>query len=212
LLSTGLADDPSRDGARSYHAHFALGLAVVVSARKREETDELAKLYAAVFRAASQGLKVPILGKNPTFDPALMKTPAAKALKATTYISSSIAPWTLDKPTVKQVGQTWQSAYPGQDPRAAVQFGWAQAQVMYDSLNRACQDKGLSRAGLVKAAHEVSGIDTGGLIAQPLDYTKKGQPAERAVYLARPADVAGGLTPLPQIFDYPTAQSYNVSG
>jgi ABC-type branched-subunit amino acid transport system substrate-binding protein len=162
--------------------------------------------------AASQGLNVPILGNNPTFDPALMKTPAAKALKANAYISTSISPWTVDKPKVKEVGETWQAAYPKADAKAAVQFGWAQSQVMYEILKKACENKDLSRAGLVTAAHQISDVDTGGLIAQPLDYTKKGEPAERAVYIGRPADVAGGLTPLPKELDSEAAKSYDVAG
>ena len=93
-----------------------------------------------------------------------------------------------------------------------MQFGYAQAQVMYEILNQGCKNKDLSRAGLVKAAHQVSGIDTGGLIAAPLDYTKVGQPSERAVYIAKPADVIGGLRPLPGTFESATAKSYNVAG
>jgi ABC-type branched-subunit amino acid transport system substrate-binding protein len=162
--------------------------------------------------AASQGLNVPLVGNNPTFDPALMKTPAAKALKANAYISSSISPWTLDKPKVKSVGDSFRSAYPKTDPKAAVQFGYAQAQVMYEILKKACADKDLSRAGLVKASHEISGVDTGGLITEPLDYTKKGDPAERAVYIARPADVTGGLTPLPGTFDSNLGKNYKITG
>jgi ABC-type branched-subunit amino acid transport system substrate-binding protein len=162
--------------------------------------------------AASQGLNVPIVGNNPTFDPALMDTPATKALKANAYIVTSTAPWTVDKPKVKEVGASWQTAYPKDDPKFAVQFGWAQAQVMYEILNKACTNKDLTRAGLVKAAHEISAVDTGGLIAQPLDYTKKGEPAERAVYISRPADVTGGLTPLPGTFDSEAGKSYDVSG
>jgi ABC-type branched-subunit amino acid transport system substrate-binding protein len=162
--------------------------------------------------AASQGMRVPIVGNNPTYDPALLKTPAAKVIKANAYISGSIAPWTVDKPEVKQVGDAFAAAYPKSDPKAAVQFGYAQAQVMYEILSQACKNKDLSRAGLVKAAHQVSGIDTGGLISAPLDYTKVGQPSERAVYIAKPADVIGGLRPLPGTFESATAKSYNVAG
>jgi ABC-type branched-subunit amino acid transport system substrate-binding protein len=162
--------------------------------------------------AASQGMTVPIIGNNPTYDPALLKTPAAKVIKANAYISGSIAPWTVDKPQVKQVGDDFTAAYPKSDPKAAVQFGYAQAQVMYEILNQGCKNKDLSRAGLVKAAHQVSGIDTGGLISAPLDYTKVGQPAERAVYIARPADVVGGLRPLPGTFESATAKSYEIGG
>jgi ABC-type branched-subunit amino acid transport system substrate-binding protein len=162
--------------------------------------------------AASQGMTVPIVGNNPTYDPALLKTPAAKVIKANAYISGSIAPWTVDKPEVKRVGDAFAAAYPKSDPKAAVQFGYAQAQVMYEILNQGCKNKDLSRAGLVKAAHQVSGIDTGGLISAPLDYTKVGQPSERAVYIAKPADVIGGLRPLPGTFESATAKSYEIGG
>lgn len=60
LLSPGLAEEPSRDGRGSIRAKFALGVAVVVSARDRAETDALAKLYVAAFRAAI--LQHPSLG------------------------------------------------------------------------------------------------------------------------------------------------------
>jgi ABC-type branched-subunit amino acid transport system substrate-binding protein len=162
--------------------------------------------------AASQGMTVPIIGNNPTYDPALLKTPAAKVIKANAYIAGSIAAWTVPKPEVKQVGDDFTAAYPKSDPKAAVQFGYAQARVMYEILNQGCKNKDLSRAGLVKAAHQVSGIDTGGLISAPLDYTKVGQPSERAVYIAKPADVIGGLRPLPGTFESATAKSYDVAG
>jgi ABC-type branched-subunit amino acid transport system substrate-binding protein len=162
--------------------------------------------------AASQGMKVPIVGNNPTYDPALLKSPAAAAVKANAYISGSIAPWTLDKGGVQAVSKQFQAAYPKSVPKASVQFGWAQAQVMYEILNKACENKDLTRAGLVKAAHELSGIDTGGLIAGTLDYTKAGEPATRAVYIARPADVPGGLKALPGTFESDTAKSYDVAG
>jgi ABC-type branched-subunit amino acid transport system substrate-binding protein len=161
--------------------------------------------------AASQGMNVPIVGNNPTYDPALLKSPAAEAVKANAYISGSIAPWTLDKPEVQKVSQQFQAAYPKSDPKASVQFGWAQAQVMDEILNKACENKDLTRAGLIKAAHELSGVDTGGLIAGPLDYTKAGQPPTRAVYIARPADVKGGLKALPGTFESEAAKSYDVA-
>jgi ABC-type branched-subunit amino acid transport system substrate-binding protein len=162
--------------------------------------------------AASQGMKVPIVGNNPTYDPALLKSPAAAAVKANAYISASIAPWTLDKGEVQAVSKQFQAAYPKSTPKASVQFGWAQAEVMYEILNKACENKDLTRAGLVTAAHQLSGIDTGGLIAGPLDYTQKGQPPTRTVYIARPADVPGGLKALPGTFESDTAKDYDVAG
>jgi ABC-type branched-subunit amino acid transport system substrate-binding protein len=162
--------------------------------------------------AASQGLNVPILGNNPTYDPALMKTPAAKALVANAYISSSLAPYNLDKPKVKQVGEDYTAAYPKDDKKAAIQFGYTQAQVAYEILNQACKDKDLTRQGFINAKNKLSGIDTGGLTAATLDYAKAGQPSERAVYIARPdAKAPGGLTALPGTFESDQAKSYEVA-
>jgi ABC-type branched-subunit amino acid transport system substrate-binding protein len=162
--------------------------------------------------SAAQGMNVPIVGNNPTYDPALLESPAAEAVKANTYISGSIAPWTLDEPGVQQVSEDFQAAYPKTVPKASVQFGWAQAEVMYQILNKACENKDLTRAGLIKAARELSSVDTGGLIAGPLDYTQAGQPATRAVYIVRPDDVPGGLKALPDTFESETAKSYEVGG
>jgi ABC-type branched-subunit amino acid transport system substrate-binding protein len=162
--------------------------------------------------AASQGLNVPILGNNPTYDPALMKTPATKALVANAYISSSLAPYNLDKPKVKQVGDDYSAAYPKDDKKAAIQFGYAQAQVAYDILNQACKDKDLTRQGFIDAKNKLSGVDTGGLTAASLDYAKAGQPSERAVYIARPnAKAPGGLNAIPGTFESDQAKSYEVA-
>jgi ABC-type branched-subunit amino acid transport system substrate-binding protein len=156
--------------------------------------------------AASQGLNVPIVGNNPTFDPAVMASPAAKALKANAYVAGSISPFSLGMPKVKEVGDQYLQAY---GKKNAKQFGYAQAQVMYEILNKACSNKDLSREGIIKAAHQLSGVDTGGLVAGTLDYTKLGQPSSRSVYLARPADVTGGLQPLEGTFESDTAKSYD---
>jgi hypothetical protein len=109
------------------------------------------------------------------------------------------------------VGDQFLQAYGKKNAKASVQFGYVQAQVMYEILNKACSNKDLSREGLIKAAHQLSGLDTGGLVAGPLDYTKVGQPSSRAVYIARPEDVTGGLQPLPKTFESDTAKSYDVA-
>ena len=161
--------------------------------------------------AAAQGLNVPILGNNPTFDPAIMKTPAAKALAANAYISSSLAPFNLDTPTVKKVGADFKSAYPKDDVKGSVQFGYTMSQVTYEILNQACKDKDLTRKGFINASHKLSAINTGGLTAASLDYSKPGQPAERAVYIARPdAKAPGGLTAIKGTFESALAKSYKV--
>jgi ABC-type branched-subunit amino acid transport system substrate-binding protein len=162
---------------------------------------------------ASQGLAVPLVGNNPTYDPALLKSPAAKALKANAYIVQSLTTFNLDKPAVQKVASDYTRAYPKETPKAAVQFGFAQAKLMNETLAKACENKDLTRAGLVKAAHQLSDVDLGsGITAAPLDYTTVGEPSERAVYIARPASVAGGLQAEKGTFESQTAKDYKVGG
>jgi ABC-type branched-subunit amino acid transport system substrate-binding protein len=162
--------------------------------------------------AASQGLNVPIIGNNPTFDPALLASPAAKALEANTVISQSIAPFDLNKPGVRKVADEFTKAYGKKNAKASVEFGYVQGRIMYEILNKACQNKDLTRQGIVKAARQLSGIDTGGLIAGTLDYTKVGQPSTRSVYLLKPASVVGGLSVIKGPVESDTAKNYSISG
>jgi hypothetical protein len=80
---------------------------------------------------------------------------------------------------------------------------------MYEILNKACSNNDLSREGMIKAARQLSGVDTGGLVAGTLDYAKLGQPSSRSVYIARPSNVIGGLQPLEGTFESALAKSYD---
>jgi ABC-type branched-subunit amino acid transport system substrate-binding protein len=189
-----------------------------VSALKRAGVKAIAlttaptQLASVAGIAASQGLNVPLVGNNPTYDPALLKTPAAKALRANAYVVSSIAPYNLDKPAVQKVASDYSEAYPKDVPKGSAPFGYMQSQLMFNILDQACKNKDLTRGGLVKAAHQIKNLDTGGLTAAPLTYTSVGQPSERAVYIAQPANQPGGLKALPETFESDTAKSYEVGG
>jgi ABC-type branched-subunit amino acid transport system substrate-binding protein len=188
-----------------------------VAALKRAGVDVIAvttgpkQLASIAGIAASQGLNVPIVGNNPTFDPALMASPAGKALQANTIIAQSGAPFSLDKPAVKKVADEFLRTHGKKGAKASVQFGYVQGRIMYETLKKACENKDLSREGIVKAAHQLSGIDTGGLVAGNLDYTKVGEPSTRSVYLLKPATVEGGLSVIKGPTESDTAKSYKVS-
>lgn len=162
--------------------------------------------------AASQDFNVPIVGNNPTYDPALLESPAADALKANALIVSSIAPFNSEEPAVKAISDKWSEDYPDDTPKAAVQFGYIQGKLMGDILTKACDNKDLSREGIVKAARSLSGVETEGIVAGTLDYTKVGEPSERSVYLARPADVPGGLEQEGEAYLADEAESFQIGG
>jgi ABC-type branched-subunit amino acid transport system substrate-binding protein len=188
-----------------------------VSALKRAGVKAIAMTTAPTQLAsvagigATQGLNVPIIGNNPTYDPALLKSPAADAVKANAYIVASAATYNSDQPGPMQAATAWSKANPNGTAKASVGFGWSQAQVMNKILDQACKNKDLTRAGLVKAARQLSNVDLQGLTAGPLDYTHVGQPSSRAVYIARPADVKGGLKTEGDVVETDEAKSYDVA-
>jgi ABC-type branched-subunit amino acid transport system substrate-binding protein len=160
--------------------------------------------------AHASGLNVPIISNGPGFAPQLLATPVAPALKANLYLVTSLAPPSLSEPAVAAVTQTWTSSYP-KDPPAAVSVivGWAEGQIMKAVLQKACDSKQLTRQGVLNAFHQLSSIDTGGLVAGPLSYASVGQPPERAVYIARVDAKAPGGTRSVGVFESANAKSYH---
>jgi len=62
-------------------------------------------------------------------------------------------------------------------------------------LQKACDNKDLTRQGVLDAMHEITGLDTGGLVAGKLDYSNPDQPPTRQVYIAKAdGSVPGGLS------------------
>jgi len=160
--------------------------------------------------AKSVGLNVPIVANGPGFTPQLLNSPAGTALKENLHVVSSIAPPALDTPAAKQLQEAFAKEYPDAVPtQVGSVFGYVQARVTKDILQKACDNKDLTRQGVLTALHQISGLDTGGLVAGTLDYTKAGQPPSRTVYISRvDAGVPGGLTPVGGPVEAESAKTY----
>ncbi|HEX5926134.1 MAG TPA: ABC transporter substrate-binding protein [Baekduia sp.] len=159
--------------------------------------------------AKSIGLDVPIGTNGPVFAPQLLKTAVGDTLAKNVTVFNSNAAYSSDQPPVKKLAGAYEKAYPKGVPQQAVVTGYSQAQVMDEVLKKACANKDLSRAGLVTAFRQLSDVDTQGLVAGKLDFTKVGQSSTKAVY-AHDVDKAapGGLKTVGDILSYPTAESY----
>ena len=76
-------------------------------------------------------------------------------------------------------------------------------------LDKACENKDLSREGLVKAFRELDSVDTEGIIAGEQDFTQVGQASTKAVYAHDvDKDAPGGLKTVGDVLSYETAESY----
>jgi len=152
------------------------------------------------------GLNVPVLGNNPTFDPALLKSPAANALDKLTVVASSV-PFSADLPKAKDVAAKYKAAYK-ETPNAGVPYGYAVGEVWGAVLKKACENKDLTRDGIAAALKQTTSASTDNLVA-PLDFSKAGTPATRQVYAATPdASAEGGVRYVKPWFEAPEAKEY----
>jgi ABC-type branched-subunit amino acid transport system substrate-binding protein len=145
--------------------------------------------------AKSVGLDVPIMADGPGFTPQLLTTPAGPALEENLYVASSIAPFSIQTPAAATVAAAFNKAYPGGTPtQVGFSFGYVQAQVTRAVLQKACDNKDLTRKGVLTAFRQISGLDTGGLVAGSLNYTDPAQPPTRTVYISKADNTTpGGL-------------------
>jgi ABC-type branched-subunit amino acid transport system substrate-binding protein len=134
--------------------------------------------------AKAIGLDVPIGGNGPVFSPLLLDTAVGKTLEKNLTVFASSAPISLDKEAVQQARSAYAEAYPKGTPQSAVVTGWLEADVMKQTLEKACEGKDLSRKGILDSFRKLSNVDTGGLTAGPLDFTQVGQPSSKAIYVA----------------------------
>lgn len=157
----------------------------------------------------SIGLNVPIGTNGPVFAPQLLSTPVGDTLDKRVTVFNSNAVYASDNPEVKKIAAEYKKAYPKGVPQQAVITGWSQAQVTKAVLDKACENKDLSREGLVKAFRELENVKTSGTVAGTLDFTKVGQASSKAVY-AHDVDknAPGGLKTVGDVLSYETAESY----
>jgi ABC-type branched-subunit amino acid transport system substrate-binding protein len=157
---------------------------------------------------SSQGADIPIVGMNPTFNPALLNTPAADALLANVYSVLSVAPYSSDEPGVQEANALYADA----DPDGAI--GWevplasAQGELLRLALEGACEAGELTPEGVVAAMREGTDVDTDGLLPDGLDYSTVGESPTRTVYVTKVSDSAEAGLELLETYEGPSAQSY----
>ena len=163
---------------------------------------------AAAGVAASIGFNVPILSNNPGFAPGLLKTSAAPALEKNFYLIAAWASAASTNPAVQNFVAAYKTAYPSAPVDSGIIWGLG-ASMAYDQvLQKACDNKDLTRDGIIAAFRSLTAVDTKGVVA-PLDYSTKGAAPTNKVYIFR-ADTAteGGLKEVQGLFAGKDAAGY----
>ena len=164
--------------------------------------------------AASQKLDVPIVANGPGWTPQLLTTPAANALTANYYVVSSMAPLSVQAEGVQKFLADYEQAHPKGTPSSnGSLYAYAGAQIADAALTKACENKDLTRKGVLDALRSLDALDTGGTIAGSLDFTDPAEPPSRLVYLAKVSKGApGGLEAIGKPSTAADAESYELGG
>jgi hypothetical protein len=159
--------------------------------------------------AKSIGLDVPIGTNGPVFGPQLLDTPVGPTLDKNVTVFNSGAVFATQNPEAQRIAKLYKEKYPKGVPQQAVMTGWTEAEVTNEALKKACENKDLTREGIVKAFRELSNVDTKGLVAGTLDFTKVGQASSKAVYAHDvDKDTPGGLKTVGDVLSSETAEGY----
>lgn len=157
---------------------------------------------------SAQGADVPIVGMNPTFNPALLDTPAADALLANTYSITSVAPYATEAPGVQEANALYTEADPDGALGWEVPLAYGQAQLLRTALEDACEAGDLTPEGVVAALGEASDVDTDGVFPDGLDFTNVGESPTRTVFVSKVSDTAEAGLEVLDTYEGPSAQSY----
>ena len=128
--------------------------------------------------AAQNGFKGQFIGTSPTWNPALLKSPAAPALTALYRQSGPWAPYGTDTPGHKALAESIDQATFTAAPNDGYTAGWVWSYPLKAALQKAVESKDLTRAGLLAAVKSLQTVDYEGML--PAEAGRfDGEPNER---------------------------------
>jgi len=164
---------------------------------------------AIVGTAASRGFTGRFIGTSPTWNPALLRSPAGPALTALYEQSGPWGPWGTDTPGHKAMRE----ALAGTTPSDGATSGWVWSYPVKAALEKAVAAGDLTRAGVAAAAKSLTSVDYEGMLPQGAGNYAAG-PNEGAVRstLISKVDPAAptGVSVVKDLFEGPTAKAYTL--
>lgn len=169
-----------------------------------------AETAVIVGQAAQRGFTGKFIGTSPTWNPGLLQSAAAPALKGLYLQSAPWLPFVSDTPGHKAMREALGT---GVTPNEGLTSGWIWSYPLKAALEKAIKDGDLTRSGLLKAVKSLSSVDYEGMLP-PGSGNYAGGPAGQVRHSVIVNPAAGnGSTVLPVVKDFfvgPTAQKYNL--
>jgi ABC-type branched-subunit amino acid transport system substrate-binding protein len=163
---------------------------------------------AIVQGAAAGGFTGQIIGAGPSWDPDLLRGPAAPALRALYLQSAPWAPWSADTPGHRAMRAALGTAVPHEGQVA----GWIQSYPLRAALAAAATNGELTRAGLLRAVRGLSSVDYEGMLPAGAGNFAGGRGAGGNQTLILSPATGAGVADVPVVRDFfagPTLAGFN---
>lgn len=155
----------------------------------------------AVATAERLGWDVPFLVNAASYDPQILRTPAAQAVVEHVQVVSPISPFSADAPGPREVAEAFEREFPDVEPTGSVDHGYVIGVAFAAILEKACAEHDLTRDGVLRAFQDTNHVDTGGLTGH-LRFSLAGRPSATQSYVARPDPATpGGLAVVAGLFE-----------
>jgi ABC-type branched-subunit amino acid transport system substrate-binding protein len=164
-----------------------------------------------VGQAAARGYRGRYIGTSPTWNPALIKSPAGPAFKAQFFQSGPWETFTSDTPG----HEAMRAAIGNVQPNDGYTSGWAWSYPLKAALEKAVENKDLTRKGLLDAVKQLESVDYQGMLPSGAG-NYAGDPNEAAFRqsLISKVDESSptGVSTVQEFFVGKTAEEYTFEG
>lgn len=184
----------------------------------REQSPDLVIISAGpadtatiVGQAVAGGFQGRIMGSSPTWNPAILQSPAAPAFQAVFEHLGPWGPWDSDTDGHAAALEALGDVQPNEFYLA----GWFWSYPLKAALEAAADNGDLTRAGLREAAEGLESIDFEGVLPDGSGNYAGGpnEAASRATYVSVVDPTAStGLKPVVEAYTGPTAKDYDFTG
>ncbi len=163
-----------------------------------------------VGQASARGYKGKFIGTNPTWNPGLLKGPAAAAVMSQYLRSSPLKPYGANTPGYEAMRAALGNV---SQPNEGHVAGWVLSYPLKAALQKAVENKDLTRAGLLSAVNSLTSVDYEGMLPEGAG-NYSGTPNEdvfRQSEIHKPDEAAtSGVSEVEPFFTGPTAKDYKL--
>jgi ABC-type branched-subunit amino acid transport system substrate-binding protein len=163
-----------------------------------------------VGQAAQRGYTGKFIGTSPTWNPGLLQTAAAPALRAQYTQTAPWKPFMTDTPGHRAMREALGS---GVTPNDGYVSGWVWSYPLKAALEKAVKDGDLTRNGLLTAAKSLTSVDYEGMLPAGAGNYAGGPDAQFRQNVVLSPATGNGTTNVPVLKDFfvgPTAQKYKL--